>query len=132
MSIMLDTPEQINLWVLLSRRHQVQLHLKGIKVPGILKWGKDHFPGEVKTVKDMVVAVETAISMAGGEPDFNLVNVQTFLKRGGLLYDLGVFPTMAEVEAKPEFVKAYERGILEIMFTTEDVREANSQVYMAG
>src|SRR5689334_4564089 len=76
-TIVLDTPAQISMWILLSRRHQLQLQLKGYRTAGLVKWCKANIPGaaNARTAKDCVVPVEYAISQAGGEVDYKLVNI---------------------------------------------------------
>jgi hypothetical protein len=137
MTIALTTPDEIGMWVLLSRRHQVQLHLKGIKVPGIVKWCKDNLgTGEggkaIRTAKDAIVPIEYAISEAGGKVDYRLVNVQVMVKAMGLFHDQGIFSDMSEVEDNPDMVKAYQDGRLEIVLTTKDTRPANREVYVTS
>lgn len=133
MTISLNTPEQINHWVLLSRRQQVQLHLKGLKVKGIMAALKRDIPGceNITRVSQAVLPIEEAISFAGGEADFNLVNVHVCRKHEqGVLSDRGIFATMAEVEADEKFVKMYNAGVLEIMLTDKPVREKTNDIYV--
>lgn len=127
---MLDTPAGVNMWVLLSRRHQVQMHLKGYKVKGIMVALKREFGNLGSRVKDYVVPIETAISMAGGEADYRLVNVHVMKRIDDTLFiDSGIFSNMAEVEALPELVEAYGLGQLEIVFTNEDTRPENGGLF---
>ena len=128
----LDTPAQISMWVLLSRRHQVQLHLKGLKVPGIVKACREQIPGaeNARTAKDLIVPIEYAISEAGGEIDFRLVNVHVMLNRGGMYFDKGVFSDMSEVEANPAFVEWYGEGMLEIVLTLDEPRGETNEIFV--
>jgi len=131
-TIVLDKPEQINLWVLLSRRHQIQLHLKGLQVKGLVKWLKANFPeAGIRTARDGIVPVEYAISQAGGEIDYNLVNVHIMLNRGGLFFDKGVFsdPDVALAE-HPEFGKWYSEGSLEVVLVTDEPRNATDEIFV--
>src|SRR6478735_9179787 len=130
MTIVLDTPEQINMWVLLSRRSQVQAHLKGYKVKGIIAALKRDIPGceNIRYVKDAVVPIEFAIANAGGNVDYRLVNVHVLkVESKGVFVDLGIYNDMSEVEANDKFVSLYARGRLEIVLTEDDVRPANHQ-----
>lgn len=132
MSIMLDTPEQISMWVLLSRRSQLKLQLKGLKTLGLIKWCKANIEGceKARTAKDCIVPVEYAIATAGGPQDFSIVNVHVMLERGGVFFDRGIFPDMDAVEANPKFVDAYNSGRLEIVYTLDEPREANNEMFV--
>jgi hypothetical protein len=132
-SITLDTPEQINMWVLLSRRHQVQLHLKGLKVKNLVKWGKLNFPdANIRTAKDMIVPIEYAISQAGGNVDYRLVNVHVLsrTKNPTVFQDMGIYENMAAVEALPGLVNLYSKGALEIVLTLDAPRDANGELFI--
>lgn len=128
--IVLDTPEEIDMWLMLSRRHQVQMHLKGYKVKGITTALKREFGDQGSRVKDYVVPIESAIAMAGGEADYNLVNVHVMLNRGGVFHDRGIFSNMSEVEANATLVQWYMKGLLEIVYTLDEPREPNGQMYV--
>lgn len=132
MSITLDTPEQIAMWVLLSRRSQLKMQMKGIKVPGIVKWCRENIEGceSARTARDCVIPVEYAIAAAGGPQDFTIVNVHVMLNFGGLFWDQGVFSDMSQVEQNPTWVKAYERGMLEVVYTMEASRPSNKQIFV--
>lgn len=130
-TIALDTPEQIGMWVLLSRRHQIQLHLKGMKVPGLVKWVKANLETHglsIRTVRDCIVPVEYAIAQAGGEIDYNLVNVHVLVRRLGMLFDQGIYSNLDEVEAIPRLVEAYVDGELEIVVTLDEPRPATNEI----
>lgn len=134
--------EGVNMWVLLSRRSQIKMHLGlrpdgtpanvKIPVPGLMKWCKANIEGceNARTVRDCIVPVETAIAMAGGPQDFSIVNVHVMLVRGGLFHDRGVYNDMSEVEAVPAFVNAYQQGRLEIVYTLDAPREPNGEIYV--
>lgn len=132
MTIALTTPDQINMWVLLSRRAQLKLQAKGLPTKGLVKWCRENIEGceKARTWKDCVVPVEYAISAKGGPSDYSLVNVHVMLNRGGLFMDRGIFNDMSEVEANPDFVKAYGDGRLELVLTMEDVRNANGEIFV--
>jgi hypothetical protein len=132
MTIALDTPEQITMWVMLSRRAQLKLQLKGIKVPGIVKWCRANVPGaeNARTAKQCVVPLEYMIADAGGPQDFSIVNVHVMYKSGGLFFDKGIYSDMSEVEADPAFVELYKRGLLEIVYTLDEPREATDQIFV--
>ena len=126
MSFTLDTPAQISMWVLLSRRHQIRLHLKGYPQKGLAACLKREFP-EVhgRLVKDFVVPVEFAICEAGGEADYNIVNVHVMEKTKGGMYfrDMGIFDSM-DAAGTPENREKFAAGLLEVVLTTEAVRDA--------
>jgi len=127
----IDTPEGINMWVLLSRRHQIQLHLKGLAVKGLVACLKREFP-EVKgrTAKDFIVPVEHAISQAGGDVDYKLVNVHVMLSRGGLFFDRGIFESM-DAAGTPENRELFAKGLLEVVLTMEEPREPNGETFVS-
>lgn len=128
----LDTPEQIQMWVLLSRRAQLKLQAKGLPTKGLIKWCKANIEGceSARTWRDCVVPVESAIAMAGGPQDYSIVNVHVMVKRGGLFIDRGIFADMAEVEARPDFVNLYNEGSLEIVYTLDEPRAANNEIFV--
>lgn len=132
MSIVLDTPEQINMWVLLSRRHQIQLHLKGMTVKGLAASLKRTFPDVgSRYVKDYVIPVEFAISERGGQVDYNLVNVHVMLKRGGMFHDRGVYNDPdAALNTHPEFGPAFAKGQLEVVLTTDEPRPMTNEIFV--
>lgn len=125
----LDTKPQINMWVLLSRRHQVQLHLKGLKVKGITTALKRDFGDHGRQVKDYIAPIEQAIAEAGGEVDYNLVSVHVLVSRMGMFFDRGVFPDM-ETASTPEHVQMFADGDLIVVLTTDEPREANNEIYI--
>jgi len=126
----LDKPEQINMWVLLSRRHQVQLHLKGLKVKGITTALKREFGDHGRNVRDYIVPIEFAISQAGGEIDYNLVNVHVMqMTMPGIFHDRGVFASMDDA-GTPENRALFAKDALEVVLTLEEPREPNGQIYV--
>lgn len=131
-TIVLDTPMQINMWVLLSRRGQIKMHLKGYTVPGLAKCLKGMYP-EVggRMVKDFVVANEFAIGEAGGEIDYSIVNVHVMLSRGGLFFDRGIFSSMDEA-GTPENRELFAKGRLEVVLTMEEPREPNGETFVGA
>lgn len=133
MTTILDTPEQIQMWVLLSRRAQLKLQAKGLPTKGLIKWCKANIEGceNARTWRDCVVPVETAIAMAGGPQDYSLVNVHVMFKTASDYFvDAGIFADMAEVEARPDFVEQYNDGNLEIVYTLEDPRPENGEMFV--
>lgn len=131
-AIVLDKPEQINMWVLLSRRHQLQLHMKGLKVPGIVKWCKANISGaeSARTAKDCVVPVEFAISQAGGEIDYELVNLHIMrIVRPGIFQDLGIYDSPSDIQPGSPMAQMYQSGQLEIVLTVDSVRPANGELF---
>lgn len=102
MTIMLDTPEQINAWVLLSRRHQLHLHLRGVKVPGIVKWCKANIPAEygtVTTAKNALAYLNDYIGDIGGIPEDEWCSFKLLIgPERGVYIIAGIFEDMAAVE----------------------------------
>jgi hypothetical protein len=131
MTIALTTPAQINMWVLLSRRSQLKLQMKGLKVPGIVKWCRENVPGaeKARTAKDCVVPLEYLIAENNGPQDFSIVNVHVMENIDGVFYDLGVFNDMKEVEDDPWMVSLYVGGNLELVFTLDETRPPNNKTY---
>lgn len=132
MSIALTTPTQIAMWVLLSRRAQIKLHLKGVSVPGLVKWCRANIDGceNTRTVKQCIVPVEYAIATAGGPQDFSLVNVHVMINEGEFFSDVGIFSDMSEVEALTDLVSYYQNGDLEIVYTLDKPRGTNGRYYV--
>jgi hypothetical protein len=133
-TVVLDTPEQINMWILLSRRAQVKLHLKGLTTKGLLKWLKVNIEGceNARTVKDCVVPLEYTIAMAGGPQDFSLINVHVMerVNDDDVFRDLGIFPDMASVEANAGLVALYFAHRLELVYTLDEPRDATNEIFI--
>lgn len=131
MTIALDTPEQISMWVLLSRRHQIQLHMKGLTVRGLAASLKRDFPGQGRNVKDFVVPVEFAISQAGGEVDYKLVNVHAMeVLPNGNFKDMGIWESMDAAGEQAGIKALFFAGRMELVLTTDAVREPNGKQFM--
>lgn len=129
-SIILDTPEQISMWVLLSRRHQIKMHLAGYPVKGLAAALRRELGDHGRYVRDYIVPVEFAISEAGGEIDYSRVNVHVMqCTMPGIFHDRGVFASMDDA-GTPENRALFAKGALEVVLTLEEPREPNSQVYM--
>lgn len=132
MTIALDTPDQIAAWVLLSRRSQLKLQMKGLKTPGLVKWIRENVPGaeNARTAKACVLPVETACANAGIEPDWSQVRAQAMRHMGrGVYLDLGVFENF---DAMPEeWFKMAQDGSIVVQLTTDEVRERNGELYSA-
>ncbi len=129
MTIVLDTPEQINMWVLLSRRSQLKMHLAGFKVTNIVKACRRDVPGceDARTALDCVVPVNYAISEGGSEIDYSMVNVHVLVdNEDGTYVDNGIYSDMSGVEADPGFTALYAVGRLELILTLEEPREATN------
>lgn len=126
----LDQPEQINMWVLLSRRLQIKMHLDGYPVKGLAASLKRMFP-EVggRYVKDFIVPVEFAISEAGGDIDYSRVNVHIMLKAGGMFHDRGIFANMDEA-GTPENRRLFAKGAIECVLTLDEPREPNGGIFL--
>lgn len=122
MTIALDTPEQINMWVLLSRRARLKLQMKGLKTPGLLKWCKANIGPECTTAAKALTAVNELIAENGGpnDPDQNYI-VAVDQYNSGIFADGGIM-TEAEVMDNPDYVDAYTYGRLHIVPTHEAKR----------
>ncbi len=124
--------EQVNAWVLLSRISQCHLHMKGLKVPGLLKWLRANVPdcANARTVKAAYCGLldycdEFGLSAPGGEQcNYNVLLTPNVMH--GLYFDQGIVGTMAEIEANDVWVEAYGEDRLVIMRTMDDVREADT------
>lgn len=131
-SIVLDKPDQITMWVLLSRRAQVKMHLAGFKVKGILGALRRDIPGceNIRRVVDAVVPIEFAISKAGGKVDYRLVNVHVMERTSNNLFqDLGVYSNTDEVHENAYAFALYMANRLELVLTLDDPRPANGELY---
>lgn len=69
MTIALDTPDQISMWVLLSRRAQCHLQIKGLSTPGLIKSMKRDGLTDHSTAKGALADVNLIIESLGGPPD---------------------------------------------------------------
>ena len=136
MSISLDTPEQINAWVLLSRIGQCRLHMKGMTVPGLASWMKKNIPDVTteRTVKAMYPRLLDYCDEVGvGTMDDDLCNYQVLLTPSalnGLYFDMGIVNSISDIEANPTFVEAYNDGRLVITRTMDDVRDRDRSIQM--
>ena len=104
MTTMLNTPEQINAWVLLSRRSQLHLHLQGVKVPGIVKWCKANIPAEyapMNTAKQCLVAFNDWVGDEGLLKEDQWCSYKLLIgPKRGVYIVADIFPDMAAVEAE--------------------------------
>lgn len=138
MSITLDTPEQINAWVLLSRISQCHIHISdtGLKVPGLAKWLKANVPDVTTetTVKAMYPRLldycdTFGVQAPGGEQcNYQVLITPTALH--GLYFDMGIVGSMSDIEANPEWVKAYGEDRVVIMRTMDECRERDRTIQM--
>lgn len=129
-TIVLTGKAQTSMWVLLSRRHQIKMHLAGFPLSGLAACLKREFGNHGRYVKDYVVPVEFAISEAGGKVDYNLVNVHIMERQdNGVFYDRGIFASMDEA-GTPENIVLFALGRIEAVLTTEDVREPNGKTFL--
>ena len=133
-SFTLDTPEQINAWVLISRISQCHLHMDGLKVPGLLKWLKANIPdcADARTVKAAYPRLldycdSLGIEAPGGERCNYQVLITVFQ---GLYLDAGIVGSIADIEANPDWVKAYAEGRMVILRTMDAVRDRDPNVQM--
>lgn len=131
MSTVLDTPAQISMWVLLSRRAQIKMHLAGYPIRGLAACLKREFPeAGGRYVKDFIVPVEFAISEAGGKVDYTRVNLHIMVNRGGMFFDQGIYNSPDEV---PHNLRAlFGAGGGEAVLTTEAPRDANQQMFVSA
>ena len=130
MTIVLDKPEQISAWVLLSRRHQIQLHLKGYTQKGLLKSVNQTLGTNYHRVKDLVVPVEFALSQAGVEIDYKLVNINMLeiVRPNEVFQDMGIYDSPADITPDSYLGKMYAAGRMEVVLTTEAVRPPNGNL----
>lgn len=133
MSIVLDTPEQINAWVLLSRISQCHLHMKGLKVPGLAKWLKANVPDITteRTVRDMYPRLLDYCDTLGiSAPGDEMCNYQVLIRgRNDEIYlDYGIYPNL-DVVAE-EYGDDYRQDLVIIMRTMEVVRPPDQNICM--
>jgi len=135
MTIVLDTPEQITMWVLLSRRAQLKMHLAGYPVKGLVAWFKRNLPtGEggkpVRTAKDCIVPLEYAISEAGGDIDWTRVNMHVMRRLNPEVFqDLGVYDSPEDIQEGSPLAEMYKAGDLEIVLTLAEPRKATGDLF---
>lgn len=132
----LDTPEQLNAWVLLSRISQCHLHMGGLKVPGLHKWLKANIPdcAGTRTIKQAYPRLldycdQFDITAPGGER----CNYQVLMTGGplmGLYLDQGIVASLSDIEANPTWANAYTENRLVILRTMDDVRDRDPNVQM--
>lgn len=140
MTIVLDTPEQINAWVLMSRVSQVSLHLKGHKVKGLAAWLKMNVPaeycsGKERTVKDFTIPLldwcddenvptDRVGSLIEG---INYLVVCSGSPGSNLYYDQGIYETMDEAWA--DWYAEYMQGCVHVFRTWDAVRGSQPKMY---
>jgi hypothetical protein len=135
MTIALDTPEQINMWVLLSRRAQLKMHLAGYPVKGLVAWCKrnlDMTEGgkPIRTAKDAVVPLEYLISQHGGQVDWKVVNMHVMRRLNDEVFqDLGIWDSPEEIQEGSPMHQMYEAGSLEIVLTTQETRKPTGELF---
>lgn len=95
MTIILDTPEQINMWVLLSRRAQLWLQGKGLKTPGLFKWLSENGISASRKWDVALVDLNDYIGEMNG-PEDDRMNYRLFL--GFNAEPVGVFPSLEAIE----------------------------------
>lgn len=136
MTITLDTPEQINAWILLSRVHQAELHMKGYSVKGLLKWLQANIPdcANDRTVKDAYPHLLDYAGEFGGVLDNHkeLCNYQLLVAKMGhnLYFDFGIFDSIDDIQSIPNMQRAYDAGRVIILRTMKDVRGPDRKVMM--
>lgn len=133
----LDTPEQINAWVILSRISQAHLHMKGYTVKGLASWLKRNVPEceNLRTVKQMYprlldYAGEFGIEAPGGEQCNYQVLRTPKAVLNGLYFDAGVVSSIEEVEANDLWAEDYADDRLVIIRTMDEPREADRAIQM--
>lgn len=133
MTIVLDKPEQINAWVLLSRISQCHLHMKGLAVKGLHKWLVANVPdcADTHTVKQAYPRLldycdQFGITAPGGEQ----CQYQVLIKALGLYHDQGIFASMADIEADENIVARYAEGRVVILRTMDAVRDRDPKIQM--
>lgn len=133
MTIVLDKPEQINAWVLMSRISQCHIHMQGYPVKGLHKWLVKNVPDAAgtRTVKDayprLLDYCDTfGVTAPGGER----CHYQVLVKTLGLYHDRGVFASMADIEANDAIVARYAEGRVVILRTMGAVRDRDPKIQM--
>jgi hypothetical protein len=136
-TIVLDTPEQINAWVLASRISQCHLHMAGLQVKGLAGWLKRNIPdcNGLRTVKEMYPRLldycDTFGVYAPGGERCNYQVLWTPKGAGrGLYFDQGVVATVEDIEANENWAEAYNDQRLVILRTMDPVRSADTTVRM--
>lgn len=136
-AIVLDTPEQINAWIWLSRLHQCELHMKGYTHPGLFTWLRRNVPDLTteRTVKAayprLLDHMDTlGVLPAEHEEKCNYQILLTPSALDGLYFDFGVVGSLSDIEANADFVAAYGEGRLVIIRTAENVRDRNPKIQM--
>lgn len=131
MTIILDTPEQISAWVLLSRRSQVQLHLKGLKVKGILSALKRDFGDHGNRVANYVLPIEEAAAAAGIANDWKLVNLHVMVQAAPNYYtDEGIYNSDVEaMDAIEGLAEMVADGGAVVVLTQEPCRDRIAAAY---
>lgn len=124
----LDQPEQINMWVLLSRRHQIKMHER-FPVKGLLTCLKREFGNHGNRVANYIVPVEFAISEGGGDVDYSRVNVHIMqIMDNGLFFDRGIYASMDEAGTF-ENRALFAEGKIECVLTLDEPRPENGRYF---
>lgn len=124
----LDTPAQINMWVLLSRRSQLKLQGKGIKTKGLFTALKREVGITSRKWDVALLELNDIIGDAGG-PEDPEVNYLVWIGQNDTYIDRGIYGSLADVEAK--FAENVARGEQYVITRTfEDVREADLTRFM--
>lgn len=139
MTICLDTPEQINAWVLISRVSQCTLHLKGYPVKGLLKWLTKNVPdcADARTIKQAYPRLLDYCDSMGVNTDrvsatypvrYQILVTPTALN--SLYFDYGIVPNLTDVEFVSKWGKAYDEGRMVIIRTLDDCRDRDRNIQM--
>lgn len=135
-TIILDTPEQINAWVLASRISQAHLHMDGLKVPGLAKWIKANVPDVTteRTVRDMYPRLLDFcdlynVSAPGGERCNYQVLMTPEGPFSGLYFDCGIFASIEDITA-PVVLDAYKDNRVVVLRTMEEPRDEDISIRM--
>lgn len=101
MSFTLDTPAQITMWVLLSRRYQLHMQLKGYPTAGLVKWVRENVPDSTaRTAKVALVDLNDHIGELNG-PEDETMNYRVYYGNHApvpYLLNAGVFSTVEAIE----------------------------------
>lgn len=135
MTTSLDTPEQINAWVILSRVHQAELHMKGLKVPGLLKWLKANIPDcanatSVKNAYPALLDYADAEGVLGNHKELCNYQVLATPAKGSVYFDQGIFDSIEDIQNAPGMKAVYDDGRVVILRTMKDVRGPDKKVRM--
>lgn len=127
----LSGPEQVGAWVLLSRRHQVQLHLKGLTQKGIVGALKRDIGDHGNRVANYVLPIEEACAAAGIANDWKIVNLHVMVQAAPNYYtDEGIYNSDVEaMDAVEGLAEMVADGGAVVVLTLEAPRDRIAAAY---